>query len=659
MHDEKNPKKTILQGLNDAQAKAVTFTGVPLLILAGAGSGKTRVLTRKVAWLIEEKLAKPWRILAVTFTNKAAREMMDRLENLLSGDLAGLQVRTFHSFGLNLLFRHREALMEMGYPASCVVYDKADSLSTMKQVLAALNIDAERYSPAWALDQVSRLKNAGLSAPDQSSPLSGMVGSIFEAYNSLLKQRGAWDFDDLIALPVTLLSSRPDVLARERSLLEWILVDEYQDVNAIQYQLMKLLAGTSPHVAAVGDPDQSIYGWRGADISMIMSFERDFEGASVMLLEQNYRSTGHILKASNAVIRHNENRREKELWTARGDGEVPQQWECSRSDDEARMVARHIESFLSRGYRYSDMAVLYRINAMSRAFEQVFMEQGIPYRVVRGTGFFERREVRDVLAWIRLAVNPYDRAALERVANMPPRGLGPKAMEKFDVFIQSHRRPEALDLWRIVEERQGGLTGNAARGATQVSQFMSELLRRSDDIKSVIDWILDGMSYEAEMQRYDPSGWEDRYDNVMEILSIVPQGGSLADMLAQAALYTDADRQDDGEGVNLSSLHGAKGLEFPVVFLVGMEEGIFPHSRCSDSLEELEEERRLCYVGMTRAEERLFLSWARTRYLFGTTLTGRPSRFLREIPEDLKEENEWQEVSSHGGYRTYGRNRSW
>ncbi len=642
----------LLRGLNEAQIQAVQFTGAPLLVLAGAGSGKTRVLTSKIAWLIEEKALLPWRILAVTFTNKAAREMRSRVESALGNDLSGMQVCTFHSFGLQMLFRHREWLRERGYNPNFVIYDRNDSLSVIKRVMESLNVDPERIEPSWILEQISRAKEAADPALLDSDLLDGLVGQLFEGYCAALKDQGAFDFDDLIAMPLQMLNADSDLLRQERDRLDWILVDEYQDVNGAQYRLMKKLTGNSPNLMVVGDPDQSIYGWRGADVSTIMNFEKDFPSAKVILLEQNYRSTDKILAASNAVIRHNSNRREKELWTNRSDGGLPQVWQLANERAEALAVAEKIQELAAQGYPYGHMAILYRINAMSRTYEQQLLERGLPYRIVKGTGFYDREEVRDVLAYMRLAVNPWDRAALDRVGNLPPRGLGSKSLDLLDQFIQEHRGPDPFVLWRTVKEEQGGLSGKAGQGAAQLAGHMEALWERQSSLAFVIHWIMTALDYEQILRRRHPDDWPDRYDNIRELQSLAPEGEELSGVLAQVALYTDADSQRD-EGANqvsLSSLHAAKGLEFPVVFLVGMEEGIFPHGRSSGNADQLEEERRLCYVGMTRAEEKLFMSGVYSRRIFGTVLKSGISRFIREIPQDLRETVDFRDREEEWGY---------
>ncbi len=655
-----NESDELLKGLNDAQREAVRFTGAPQLVLAGAGSGKTRVLTTKIAWLIGHERVAPWRILAVTFTNKAAREMSERVEKLLGSTRGGAQICTFHSFGLNLLFRNRDVLEDRGYRRNFVVYDRGDSLGVVKTVMQELNIDIEKYTQGWALNRISDMKSSRDPAAQAFSAYESFMRDVYDRYCAVLKEQGAFDFDDLIALPLELLKSEPDVLERERARLSWVLVDEYQDVNGSQYELMHLLVGESPNLMVVGDPDQSIYGWRGADYTTIMNFEKDFPNATVTLLEQNYRSTAVILDASNKLIRHNRNRREKNLRTSREEGRKIDVWFLRDDEAEVEKIAREIR-LLTSSYRYGDIAVLYRVNALSRVIEQAMIENEIPYRIVRGTSFYDRREVKDVIAFMRLAVNPWDAVSLGRVGNVPARSLGPKSLEKLAAWMRTNASGDAVNVWSAVKSSKGGLTAKAGEGAVQLAEHMLTLLERQHSIPSVVNWIMNGAGYEEVLRRTEPGDWEERVENVRELLSVAPEGESLADVLDQLSLYTDMDTQNDTrDAVNLSSLHAAKGLEFPVVFMAGMEEGLFPHSRSSDTADELEEERRLCYVGMTRAEERLYMSGARRRRIFGTVLCEGFSRFLAELPDDrveVYEQKEETEYYGYGRYRPYGRTR--
>lgn len=649
-----NDSEELLKGLNAAQREAVTFTGAPQLVLAGAGSGKTKVLTSKIAWLIAEKHVMPWQILAVTFTNKAASEMTERVAKLLGSNLGGAEICTFHSYGLRLLFRNRKILLARGYNPNFVIYDRTDSLSAVKRIMQELDIDTDKYPPGWALNKISEIKSSADPGSFQLSSYEKFLPSIYDKYTQVLKEQGAFDFDDLIAMPLALLKSEPDLLENERKRIEWVLVDEYQDVNDSQYQLMRMLVGHRPNLMVVGDPDQSIYGWRGANYSTIMNFEKDFSNPKVTLLEQNYRSTSMILDASNVLIQHNKNRREKNLKTDREAGDKVHVWYMQNENEEAQALAQEIRE-LTGTYHYRDIAVLYRMNSLSRVLEQALIESAIPYRIVRGTNFYDRKEVRDVVAFMRLAVNPWDLVSLNRIGNIPARALGPKSVEKLNAWMRENAKGTAMDVWGAVKAKKGGLSGKAAEGAAQLAEHMLTILERQHSMSLVLNWILTGIGYESVLMKAEPTDWEDRVENVRELLSVAPDGEDLSEVLDQISLYTDMDTQDESrDAVNLSSMHAAKGLEFPVVFMVGMEEGIFPHSRSSDTLDELEEERRLCYVGMTRAEERLYMSGARQRRLFGTVFREGFSRFLAELPDECIDVYEQKEVLNRYGFSGYG-----
>lgn len=656
--------ENLLKGLNDAQRDAVLReSGAVLCIYAGAGSGKTRVLTVKIAWLIAHAGVPAERILAVTFTNKAAREMRERVDKYLGARGTRAQICTFHSFGLNLLFRNREYLEELGYKRNFVVYDRGDSLGVVKKVMTELNVDAEKYPPSWVLNRISEIKSSRDPLEFPLSTYESFMRGVYERYNEMLKERGAFDFDDLLAVPLELLRTFPDLLERERSRVEWCLVDEFQDVNATQYEMLRVLFRDSRSVVVVGDPDQAIYGWRGSNFKFMMNLKNDFkyfggDDVSIVRLEDNYRSSKIILDAANELIRHNKTRVEKNL-RARGgqDNHKVAVWFLRDEKAEAARISQEIR-FLTRRYRYGDVAILYRVNAVSRVLEQALIEGGIPYRVVRGTSFYDRKEVKDVIAFMRLAVNPWDAVSLNRVGNVPARSLGPKSLEKLSAWIAANAQGTAEQTWAAVKAAKGGLSGKAGEGVSQLAGHMLTLLERQFTMPLVLDWIVTGMGYEAELKKDEPDGWSDRLDNVRELLSVAPDGESLADVLSQLALYTDMDTQDETrDAVSLMTLHAAKGLEFPVVFMAGMEEGIFPHSRSSDSAEELEEERRLCYVGMTRAEERLYMSGVSRRRLFGTVMMEGYSRFLAELPDECTEVYEQKEEPDYGssGYRPYRR----
>jgi DNA helicase-2/ATP-dependent DNA helicase PcrA len=648
--DERSAGDGILSKLAPRQQEAVAYTDGPLLVLAGAGSGKTRVLTHKVAWLIAERLAAPWQILAVTFTNKAAGEMRERVSALVPYGADEVQVCTFHSFGLRFLFRNKEEAEKIAHiRPGFAVFDRADSRALVKQILENARINTKDVEPASLLDAISREKSAWTPGP-RNSTLEGLYLDAYRQYQNLLRERNAVDFDDLMIAPLQMLAADNDLKAREQKRIKWLLVDEYQDVNKPQYLLLRYLVGDGCRIMVVGDPDQSIYGWRGADIGMILNFERDFQAVSsskgpqskahVVVLDENYRSSGNILGAANSLIRNNSVRREKNLKTTRGDGEKVYNLLAQSDFQEADFITAEIERLrVSHGYDYGDIALLYRQNAMSRLYEQKLLETGIPYRVVRGIAFYERKEVRDVLSILKLALNPGDLNALERVAGLLVKGFGPKKMMEFAAWGRDSGSfsLEAEDFWKTMAEGACPIKGQAGLSVAELGKRMSALLSVSDSIGAAIDHILMKMGYEDLLRQKNPDDWEDRIDNVMELRSVVP-GGDLAQALAEAALFTDADKNDPDEKrvVNLLTLHAAKGLEFPVVFLVGLEEDVFPNYRAREDPSQMEEERRLCYVGMTRAEERLYLTAARSRRLYGATYEKGFSRFLFEISDSYK-----------------------
>ncbi|NLL35913.1 MAG: UvrD-helicase domain-containing protein [Fretibacterium sp.] len=670
-------EKDILARLSPKQREAATYTDGPLLILAGAGSGKTRVLTHKIAWLIAEGHARPWQITAVTFTNKATGEMRDRLEALVGEEAHDVNVSTFHAFGLRLLFRYREAAEQVaGLKPGFAVFDRGDSRSLVRQIMEKMGIDTRQTDPSSVLEAISR-DRAAWSPERRESILEGAYLEVASEYRRQMRERNAVDFDDLMVLPLQILSRDSEVKCRERERIRWLLVDEYQDVNRPQYLLLRHLVGPDCQITVVGDPDQSIYGWRGADISMILNFEHDFlshdggESARVIILDENYRSSGNILGAANALIRNNSARKEKKLRTARGDGELLYTLMANSDFQEADFITAEIERLrLSEGYRYGDIALLYRQNAMSRLYEQKLLGLGIPYRVVRGTAFYERKEVRDVLSVLRLAVNPDDSTSFERVCSFAIKGFGPKKREDWDAWLRaSPWEGTPLDFWGLVAEGAGPFKGKAGLALAEFGGNMRELLRASErGIGPAIDYIIGKMGYEELLRDKNPEDWEDRLDNVMELRSIVPDG-DLAEALAEAALFTDADSEREGsrDCVALLTLHAAKGLEFPVVFIVGLEEDVFPSSRAKDDPSQMEEERRLCYVGMTRAEERLYLTAARSRRLYGSEFRRGFSRFLFEIPDKFKRvddrggemRDDWGLYGKKGGFGGYRRNRGW
>lgn len=655
-------EKKLLEKLNPRQREAVAYCDGPLLVLAGAGSGKTRVLAHKMAYLVERGDSRPEDILAVTFTNKAASEMKERVNSLLGQTGRDLQVCTFHSFGLRMLFRNRALLPRFGLGERFAIFDRGDSRSLVKEIMEGLNIDTKQIEPSSMLDRISRVKNDCLPPGRESPLLEGIYGDVFNAYNDSLRQQSAVDFDDLLLLPLRLLQEEKELLERERARLSWILVDEYQDVNKPQYMTLKKLVGKEGRIMVVGDPDQSIYGWRGADMTMIMNFEKDFPSAKVVVLDQNYRSSGTILGAANSLIEGNAKRRKKDLWTARDMGEKIYTLLGQNEYQEAEFLAHKIRELRDRfGYSYGDMALLYRINAMSRVYEQKFLENRIPYRVVRGTAFYERKEVKDVLSFLRTAVNPLDRISFSRIANLPSRGLGKKSLEKVFAHLESMVITEADEYWKILAEGKI-LTGRADAGLKSFAGHMLRILSLAENLPEILEYIFDSMGYEDMLKQSDPDGWEERMENIRELRSVVPAGGDLSEMLAEAALFTDLEKLDldDKNAVNLLTLHSAKGLEFPVVFLVGMEESVFPHFKCLEDREDMEEERRLCYVGMTRAEEMLFMTGVRSRRLFGSTFRNGFSRFLWEIPDKYKTvDDRGEEEKLHAGFGSNRRRWGW
>ena len=623
---------SLLDSLNPKQKEAVTWCEGPELVLAGAGSGKTKVLTTKIAYLIEEKGVAPHHILALTFTNKAAREMRDRVEQLVQGRLLGMQVSTFHAYGLRFLHRHRLELERLGYPGAFVIFDTSDVKSLVKRLMTAYSIDPKRFDVSWVIGMISKAKSEADPAtlkPD----IDARWFDLYQAYHKELKKQGALDFDDLLTVPLHILTVDNEVREQERSRVDWVLVDEYQDVNRTQYLLLNRLIGESRRIMVVGDPDQSIYGWRGADMGMILNFEHDFPQSKVVVLDQNYRSTGNILAGANGVIRYNSDRLPKDLWTAADMGRKVQIL-MSRSDrEESSFLVDEVERLHDEGYAYGEMALLYRMNALSRGFEQVFLERGIPYRVVRGVAFYERREVKDVLCMLRLAVNPRDWASLARVGNIPIRGLGKVSLENLGNWLSS-APGTAREIWQSFAS-EVPLKGKAAGGAVKLGADMCRILDHMQDIPGAIECILTDNGYADYLLEETPEDWEERVENVRELLSILPEEGDIAEVLSEVALFTDMELAvEDRDRVNLLTLHAAKGLEYPIVFLVVMEEGIFPSARCMEDAMGLSEERRLCYVGMTRARERLYLSGAESRLLFGGFKHASFSRFLSEVPED-------------------------
>lgn len=635
----------LLQGLNPAQYEAVTHGEGPLLVVAGAGSGKTRVLTHRIAHLIQAHHVSPFEILAITFTNKAAGEMKDRIGRLVGPVAEKMWVSTFHSACVRILRRDAQLL---GYPSAFTIYDQSDAVRLTGYVLRDLNIDPKRFPPRSVHATISAAKNDGTSAEDYLERASVIherrIGEVFVEYQARLRKAGAMDFDDLLGVTVELLRTQPQVLGHYRGRFGNVLVDEYQDTNPVQNDLVMLLGEEHRNVCVVGDLDQSIYAFRGADMRNLLEFEHTFPDATTVVLEQNYRSTQNILDAANAVIANNTARKPKDLWTDEGPGEPIVRFQGDDEAEESQWVAHQISSLHERGdLRWSDVAVFYRTNAQSRVLEEQFLRSGIPYRVVGGLRFYDRREVRDALAYLKVVANPTDEVSVKRVLNTPKRGIGDQTVGRLDAYAHAHGVTfmDALRRWD-----DAGAGARAARGIESFTNLIDELSAELDRGPGhLLEQILERSGYAAELDAEHTLEAEGRQENLAELVGMAAEYGTVDEFLEQVSLVADTDQLPDESdptdtGVVLMTLHSAKGLEFPVVFLVGMEEGVFPHMRSLTEPADLEEERRLAYVGITRARERLFLSYAWCRSLYGSTQYNPPSRFLDEIPEELTVEAE-------------------
>jgi len=635
----------MLEGLNPQQREAVVDTEGPMLLIAGAGSGKTRVLTTRIAHLIVEKSVPPGNILAFTFTNKAAREMRERVQRLVpSGE--GSWIGTFHATGVRILRREAELL---GYPREFSIYDAEDSRAVIKSVLKSRRADTKQFTPRGVLSAISRYKNSSVS-PEQAreEALSWREESIadyYEDYQRILRANQAMDFDDLIGKTVELMESFPEVQRRYARRFQYVLVDEFQDTNPLQLILIKALSAHWGNLFAVGDDDQAIYSWRGATVENMLNFEDYFPGARVLRLERNYRSTGRILRAANAVIAHNRRRRGKNLWTEAGEGDALELWWVDDEEAEGLAVRQRIEELVAEeGFRRRDCVVLYRTNAQSRALEDALRYGKLPYQIVGGTRFYERREVRDLLAYLKLVVNPADQVGFLRVINVPRRGIGKASLQRLlDLSGRTGRSPLQLCEERPAEVSQA--CGNAAaRRILGFARMIHELREASStrDAAWVLQRVIERSAYVDWLYKADPENAERREENVLELVNAAEafvaesDEGRLFDFLESVALLADVDRMDaDGDMVTLMTMHNAKGLEFPVVFVAGCEENLLPHANSLHEDDKLEEERRLFYVALTRAKQRVFLSCASSRRRFGGADSSLPSRFLGELPQDL------------------------
>ncbi len=648
----------LLAGLNPAQYDAVLHDGGPLLVVAGAGSGKTRVLTHRIAHLIEGGLS-PFEILAITFTNKAAGEMKHRVGGLVGPVAEKMWVSTFHAACVRILRRDVERL---GFPGRFSIYDQADAVRLVGYVIRDLNLDPKRFPPRSVHGTISMAKNENVG-PSQFTEQAEQIfqrkiGEVYVEYQKRLLQAGAMDFDDLLMRTAQLFREHPDVLASWRHRFGHVLVDEYQDTNPVQNDLVLQLAEEHRQVTVVGDSDQSVYAFRGADIRNILEFEEAFPDATVVVLEQNYRSTQSILDAANAVIARNVGRKPKELWTDKGSGDKIVRYHADDESDEAQFVANELAKLHDHDHmRWGDMAVFYRTNSMSRVIEEFLVRVGIPYKVVGGTRFYDRREIKDALAYLRAIVNPTDEVSVKRIINTPKRGVGDSSIGKLDAWASANG--ESFDQ-AVLRFDEAGVGGRAATGIEKFLVMTTEIRKLQAEPATIIEEALERSGYLAELQNERSVEAEGRLENLSELVGMAREYETVDDFLEQVSLVSDTDDIDEEEStVTLMTLHAAKGLEFPVVFLVGMEDGVFPHVRALGDPSELEEERRLAYVGITRAMQKLHLTSAWSRMMHGQTQYNPPSRFLDEIPSELINEIGGTRMlrsrrDRSGGGRTYG-----
>ncbi len=671
MKEFKMSAESILAGLNPQQKKAVQITEGPLLVVAGAGSGKTSVLTRRIAYLVAEKGIAPWNILAITFTNKAATEMREREHKLLGQQADSIWMSTFHALCVRILRRDAE---KIGYTSNFSIADSAEQLTLIKHIQKEQNINPKMYEPRRILSAISNGKN-DLLTPDAysasaSSPFEKVTAQVYQEYQKRLKNDQIMDFDDLIMQTLVLFKTDPTVLHYYQNKFRYLLVDEYQDTNQAQYELCHALAAQYKNICVVGDADQSIYGWRGANMENIMNFEKDYHDAGVQTvkLEQNYRSTGHILAAANAVITNNSNRKAKKLWTDQGEGAKVTYYRAQSGDDEAHFIISKIQEEVKEKRRsYNDFAVLYRTNAQSRTVEESFVKSNVPYQIVGGHKFYDRKEIMDVMAYLKLVANPSDSMSFNRIINTPKRGIGPVSVRRFLDFARENN----LSILRAFDHLN--MSGVTARAAAKLSDFGAKLrdainFAKDHSVTGLTEKILQDFGYTAALKAEHTIEAETRLENLDEFLSVTKRfddeyeenddsdetENALSDFLAEVSLLSDQDDlANNDDQVALMTLHAAKGLEFPVVFLVGMEDGLFPLSRSLMEDDQLEEERRLAYVGITRAKRELFLTNAYSRMMYGRMQNNPPSRFLEEIDQDdLDIENSVPITFSNDNYQT-------
>lgn len=662
----------ILKGLNDKQYEAVINTEGPCLVIAGAGSGKTKVLTHKIAYLIGEKGAKPWDILAITFTNKAANEMKERIANLVGDDAKDIWMGTYHSICVRIL---RRFIDRIGFDSSFIIFDTSDQRTLVKGCMRDLAIDDKLFTDRSVLSEISNAKNEMLEPEQYTARSNGdfrkeKIATVYELYQKRLKENNAIDFDDIINYTIKILMENPEILEYYANKFRYVLVDEYQDTNKAQFTLVTLLASKNGNITVVGDNDQGIYSFRGADISNILNFERDFPGTKIIKLEQNYRCTGNILKAANSVIKNNEVKYKKELWTQNEEGNLPKVYQADNEYDEATYIVTQIEHLKREEYyKYSDFAILYRMNTQSRAIEDILRRENIPYKIVGGLKFYERKEIKDIIAYLRLIQNSADNLSLKRIINEPKRGIGKTSLEKIEALAEQNE----TSMYEIIKHADQYGLNRVYLNSRDFVNIIEELKNKKENlvISELIKTTLKKTGYTKALEDENTIEAENRIENLEEFLTVAIEfeeeyaENSLSQFLEGITLSSDIDNVEETEdSVTLMTLHSAKGLEFPVVFLVGMEEGIFPGYKSISEPKELEEERRLCYVGITRAKEHLYMTCSKQRTIFGSTSYNPVSRFLKEIPEELlegykeafgEEDNNKNEMFKDSNYTwTYG-----
>ena len=635
--------QNLLEELNNKQKEAVENTEGPVLVIAGAGSGKTKVLTHKIAFLIQEKQVKPWNILAITFTNKAANEMKQRVENLLSDSSNDIWMGTFHSICVRILRRYIDRI---GFDSSFIIFDTSDQRTLVKDCLKELKVDDKLFTDRAVLSEISNAKNEMLEPKAYSVKYANdfrkeTIGKVYELYQKRLRENNAIDFDDIINYTIKILTENQDVLEYYTEKFKYVLVDEYQDTNKAQFMLISILASKYGNITVVGDNDQGIYSFRGADISNILNFERDFPGTKIIKLEQNYRCTGNILKAANAVIKHNETKYDKKLWTENNEGNIPCIYSGDDEYDEASYIINQIRFLKTEEYfKFSDFAVLYRMNSQSRAIEDILRREDIPYKIIGGLKFYERKEIKDIIAYLRLIFNPSDNMSLKRIINEPKRGIGKTSLDN----IAKISEETGNSMYDIIKNAEKYGLNRVYLNSKEFIESIEELRSKKDNmlISDLIKETLKKTGYTKALELENTVEAETRIQNLDEFLTVAIEfeeesaDNTLAEFLEGITLSSDVDNlEDEEESVTLMTLHSAKGLEFPVVFLVGMEEGIFPGYKSIGEPKELEEERRLFYVGITRAKQYLYLTCAKRRTIFGSTSYNSISRFVKEIPSEL------------------------